>query len=504
MVLPGFVKFLGGLVIALLVLGIILGVAGFLAVRNLDPNMFRTEFEKYLAQQTGFRVELGEIKFQWRPQPQLQVAGFTLYHPQSLEKVLQSEQVRIDADLASIWQKHFNISQIVIQNPEIFIKRGRGGVWNWQVAKAPLAEPAPKTLQEGLIPTAEASEGSGNVSLKDLGNVAQGWKFGVGKILIRGATVHFVDETVQPAYKLEIENLETEILQKEPNAPFHFTASATLFNAAKRNLDAEGALDLRSRSLDLVLRYGPEKAMFKGLLKAVGNVPDFEGSLEVRDLDIESVTPSVYKNADHLTGRLTTKTQLSFQGANPDSIKRSLKGQGTLEIKDGALRNRNLVKEVFDRLSPVLAITSALGGELPPELNEMLKDRDTPFQSLRAAYNVQSGLAKMTGFQLVHPNYQLTGQGTYGVLDQRIDGSMQLLLSSAISAYLVQKIHEMQFLADRSGQVLIPFRYSGVFPDTAVQPDLPYITSRLMQSGAEQLLNRGLEQLSKYLERKKK
>jgi hypothetical protein len=81
---------------------------------------------------------------------------------------------------------------------------------------------------------------------------------------------------------------------------------------------------------------------------------------------------------------------------------------------------------------------------------------------------------------------------------------MELLLSKNISAYLMKKIREMELLADRNGQVMIPFRYSGVLPDAAVQPDIPYVTSRLMQKGAEQLLNRGLEELSKYLERKRK
>ena len=138
----------------------------------------------------------------------------------------------------------------------------------------------------------------------------------------------------------------------------------------------------------------------------------------------------------------------------------------------------------------------------------MLKDRDTPFQSLQATCDVQAGLAKMSGFQLIHPNYQLTGQGTYGVPDRRMDSSMQLLLSPAISAYLIKKIHEMQFIADRNGRVVIPFRMGGVFPNIAIQPDLSYVTSRfasqLVQNGTEQLLNRGLEELSKYLERKKK
>jgi len=507
MVLRDFLKFLGGLLAALLILGMVLGVAGYFAIRNLDPNMFRIEFEKYLTQQTGFRVELGGIKLQWKPQPRLQVDGLKLYHPKTLEKILQSDHVRIDANLASIWKKHFSVSQVVIQSPEIFLRRNREGIWNWQVGQktaAPVPAAASTLSQRGLIPTAEASEGSKSVSLGSVGRVAGGWKFGVGKILVRDATLHFTDETVKPAYKLVIEKLETKVRQKAPNAPFHFKASGTAFNSAKKNLEAEGDLDLEAQSLDFLLRYGPEKASFKGRLKIVNAQPHFEGTLEVRDLDMESVIPEAYKKGDYVAGRLGAKAQLSFDGANPDLLKRSLKGQGTIEIRDGALRNRNLIKEVFDRLSPVLAITNALGGELPPELSEMLKDRDTPFQSLQVACGVEAGTVRVSEFRLTHPSYLLSGQGTWGILDMRVDGAMQLLLSQSISAYLTKKVHEMELLADRSGQVVIPFRYSGVFPDAAVQPDLGYIGSRLLQGGTEQLLSQGLDQLSKYLERKKK
>jgi hypothetical protein len=507
MVLRGFLKFLGGFLAALLILGIILGAAGYFAIRNFDPNMFRAELEKHLTQQTGVRVELGNIKFQWKPQPQLQVAGLKFYHPKSLEKILQSGQVRIDANLTSVLRKHFSMSQVVIQSPEIFLKRNREGIWNFQAVKEPAA-PVPAAAsarpQGGFIPVAEASEGNESISLKNLDRVTQGWEFGIGKILVRDAAIHFTDETVEPAYRLEIEKLEVEVRRKTPASLFHFTAGGSVFNSSKRNLEAEGDLDLGSQSLDLLLRYGPEKAVFKGRLKVITAQPHFEGTLEVHGLDIEAVIPAVYKKGEYVAGRLNTKAQLSLEGANPAMLRRSLKGQGTIEILDGALRNRNLIKEVFDRLSPVLAITNALGGELPPELSEMLKDRDTPFQSLQVACGAQTGTVRVSGFHLVHPNYQLSGQGTYGILDKRVEGSMQLLLSPSISAYLMKKIHEMELIADRNGQVMIPFRYSGVFPDAAVQPDLGYIGSRLLQGGTDQLLNRGLEQLSKYLERKKK
>jgi hypothetical protein len=76
---------------------------------------------------------------------------------------------------------------------------------------------------------------------------------------------------------------------------------------------------------------------------------------------------------------------------------------------------------------------------------------------------------------------------------------MQLQLSQSISGYLMKKIREMELIADPDGRIMIPFRYSGVFPETSVQPDLADITSRLLRGGAGQLLNHGFERLSKIL-----
>jgi len=96
-------------------------------VRNIDPNTFRTELEEFLTEQSGYRTELGEIKLQWRPQPQFRVDGLKFYQPQTFEKLLQADQVRIDVDPISIWRKRFNMPQIVIQSPEIFLGRiGKG------------------------------------------------------------------------------------------------------------------------------------------------------------------------------------------------------------------------------------------------------------------------------------------------------------------------------------------------------------------------------------------
>ena len=502
MVVRIFKKILVGYFGAAIILGVILGLAGFFVLWNFDADKYRHEFEQELTQQTGFLVELGSVRLSWRPAPELQISGLKVFHPQSLEKLLQSDLVLIDIDLSSVWRKRFGASRGVIQRPEIFLKRDRRGVWNWQAGDSPAVSPvagAPMLSQWRLIPVAEAAEGPGIILEKSLDSVTHGWKFGVGKILVHDATVHMADETVEPAFELDVTHLEAEVRQKTYASLFHFNAAGHVFNSEKLNLETQGDMDLASKSLDLTLGYGPGKVTFKGRLKVIHSMPHFEGALEIRDLDVAPLIPAAYKTGEYISGRLSTQAQVSLDGANPAIIKRSLAGQGTSGIMDGALRNRNVIKEVFDRLSPVLAVTNALGGQLPPELNQMLKGRDTPFQSLQVSYAVEAGGVRVQSFQLIHPNYQLSGKGIYGILDQRVNGSMELLLSKTISAYMIQKIRELSMIADRSGQIMIPFRYGGVVPDAVVQPDLPYIAAKMLQGGADQFLSQGLEKLNKIL-----
>lgn len=497
MVLRGFVKFLSVLGMLAILLAVLLGVFSYFAIRNLDPNVFRAELEKQLQQQTGYRVDLGNISLKWGPQVTIQADRLVIFHPQTLEKLLQSNHVQIHADLASLWRKHFRMSRAVIQDPQVSLQRKADGSWNWQILPSEIPQ---VTVAPGIAKVPSLWKNFCGIFIS-IGT--QNWKFDFDKIEVQNGDVRYADETIQPAYQLQIQKIAAEIREKSAGTVFHFSAQGAMFQATSNNFSAEGDWDRTAQSLDLGLDYGPRKALFKGNLKLVRNTPHFEGEVNVRDLDLDSVIPAVYKKGEYVSGQLNAAMQLSFDGANLTIIKRSLAGQGTLQVRNGALKNRNLIREVFDRLSPVVSMTNALGGELPPEVAEMVQGPDTPFQSLDLSCVVASGLVQVESFQLQHANYQVLGKGSYGLLDQNIGSMIQLVLAPSISSYLVKKIHELSYLADRMGQISIPFRYGGVFPDLSVQPDLAYVTSRLLRVGAEEIFNKGLEKLSKFLEKKK-
>jgi len=328
------------------------------------------------------------------------------------------------------------------------------------------------------------------------------WVVVFGNIEIKDGTVHYSDETVQPAYAAQIVKCEVEILPKNELSSFHGTLRGMIWQAVQRSIEAEGDLDLVEQALNFKFRYDKDRADLKGVLKLVQNIPHFEGTLKIQGLDLETLVPEAYKKGEYLAGILDSDLKLSFDGANPDSILQSLDGDGRVGITNGSLRNRNLVREIMEKMSPVIAVAGLFGGQLPPEVGELMKGDNTDFKQAAVQFSAARGKVTIQEFYLDHPDYQLAGKGTYGLLSQKIDLAASLKFSQSITDYLVKKIHELEALCSPGGLLIIPFRYSGTIPDAAVTPDLQYIGSRLLQTSAQQLIDKGLKKLSKYLEPK--
>lgn len=502
MVVRQIVKFLIILLIALIIILTVLAGVVFYSIRNFDPNTVRAELEKAFATQTGLGVELGEVKFVWGVQPEFQIDSLKLFSSkESLgrEKILQSNLIRLRTDLTGITKKRFFMPSLVIQNPEILVKRNAAGLWNW---KPPAAASTKKSSADDSSFAQESKRFSTRV-IAWTQALTSGWVVGFGTIEVQGATVYFTDETAKPVIQQEIRNLNFQIQPQSLMKVFRFEAKGSVLNSPEPNVEAEGELDIASRSLDLVCRYGADEVFLKGTMRFEGVMPHFQGLLKIRALDLDSVTPESYKSGEYVTGFLSMQTQFSFDGMDRDQVLRTLKGQGSFEIRDGAYKNRNLVKEVFDRIGPVIAISQALGGELPPEVHQMMRGTDTPFQMLAFQGFMSNGTVTISRADLTHKDYQLAGKGTCEILAERVDATLQLVCAQGISSYLIKKIRELEYLADRKGQVVIPFRYSGILRGAVVQPDLAYITQQLLQSGVQQLVDHGLAKLYKLLEPKK-
>jgi len=78
----------------------------------------------------------------------------------------------------------------------------------------------------------------------------------------------------------------------------------------------------------------------------------------------------------------------------------------------------------------------------------------------------------------------------------------KLVLYEELSAFLIKKVKELESLQNASGRLVIPFVYRGNLPGAKVYPDLNYVASSLIQGRGEELLAKGIDKLTEFLEKK--
>lgn len=504
MVIRSILKFFFGCLVFAVVAALVLGIAGFLILKSLDPNIFRVELEKYLTQKTGFRIELGKLQFEPGAQTRLTVEMLKCYNPQSLEKLLQSDMITAELDLTSLLRKRFWMPTVKIQNPEVFLRRRSEGAWNWQrEAKSETSLPPD---QAGSQSGTNGDSGGKVAPDGKLVSIPGGtpkipisWEFGLGRLDVDDGTIHYVDETIQPSFALDIVKCDVEVLSNAALSAIRFVVNASVYNVVERKIELEGNWDFVSAMVEFNGNYDKDRASMKGLLKLVGSVPKLEGTLQVRDLDLEGVIPETHKTREYMSGILNTDLRLTCEVGNPDTIFRSLTGAGSLRVENGAVRNRNIVKEVMEKI-PVVTPSVQPGTDLPPEIGDLMNNSHTEFQKVTVNFSVDHGKTTLQEFFLIHPNYQLNGQGDYGLLDKHINLDGMLVFSRSLSELFVKRVREIGFLRDRNGLLAVPFSYGGVLPDATVLPDLQYIGNKVLQGGAQELITKGLEKLSQILE----
>ncbi|OQA55889.1 MAG: AsmA family protein [Candidatus Omnitrophica bacterium ADurb.Bin277] len=493
MVLRKILKFISDFFLLVLVLIMILGISGFFLAKTVDPNIFRSELEKHLTQKTGLRVELGNIRFSFGLRIRLALDTLKFYNPKSLEKLLQSDSVVMETDLWAIIRKKFWIPLVRIENPEVFIKRRVDGNWNWQRPDAGTGADGHETALSVSSTPVPTEKFPGRLARRDIG---------FGKIEIDDGTIHYADETVQPAFVMDIVKCDAEVISAPPLSAVHLSMTASVWNGGEKKIALEGEWDTISRSLDLSFRYDRDRISFKGIMRLIRSLPRFEGAVQVRELDLGSAMLETYQKGEYVAGILNADLRFSSDGGNPAILMRSLAGSGSIRIRDGAIKNRNLIKEILEKTSPVIAVAALVEGEIPAEMTGMMQGPDTDFQKTTVDFSVENGVVSVNNFLLMHPDYQLDGTGTHTLHERKVDISSSLVFSKSISEYFVKKIHELKAVRDRNGLVTIPFRCMGTLSDVVVVPDLPYISSRIVQVGAQELLTKSIERLMKLLEPK--
>jgi hypothetical protein len=189
-----------------------------------------------------------------------------------------------------------------------------------------------------------------------------------------------------------------------------------------------------------------------------------------------------------LQGTLSLSFQGTVTGSGPDAL-RTLAGQGQLLLEEPVVRNLNLLREVFGKLSLIPGLAATLEERLTPEYREKFREKDTYLETIDWPFSASQGALTFNSIALRTDTFRLQGAGGVSLDRMFLNARTMLLIDPELSLALIQSVNELQYLADAEGFVQIPLNIQGALPKISVSPDLQYVTSKLAISKTRDVLN---------------
>jgi hypothetical protein len=169
-----------------------------------------------------------------------------------------------------------------------------------------------------------------------------------------------------------------------------------------------------------------------------------------------------------LTGRLGGKGHFLRQnGANGGGGKETLNGFGEIAVRQGVIKNFNLISELLLRGSGTV-ISAASKARLSTGLAALASRTDTPFELLRADFTIADRRVVTEQLEFTTPDYTVTAAGWIG-FDRSTHWSGSLILSPQLTQEVQRDYRLIRYLLDRRGRLAISFRADGKLPELAVR-----------------------------------
>ncbi len=192
-------------------------------------------------------------------------------------------------------------------------------------------------------------------------------------------------------------------------------------------------------------------------INASGSVPVLSVNENVRDVSLGSLARAMFKQ-ENVTGTINGSFKLSGRGENLAAIQRSLGGNMSMELIDGAWEGTDLWYELR-RARALYKQEPAPEPELPAR---------TQFSSVKATGPVTDGVFRNNDLFAQLPFMQLTGKGSVDFAAAEVDYRMTARI-----------LENPEFAADATAEELdefteakIPLRITGSLADPTIAPDI--------------------------------
>jgi AsmA protein len=234
-----------------------------------------------------------------------------------------------------------------------------------------------------------------------------------------------------------------------------------------------------------IIRIDPQSELYSGKLVATSviNVQQAEPR-STATMKLDAVLAGrLLKDVldkDIVEGALSSDLNLQFSGIDPQSIRRTLTGQGLLSFKDGAIVGIDLANMVRN-------VQAAFGlAERPTE-----KPR-TDFSEMLLPFTMKDGVTQINEAQLNSPLLRVSSNGTVDLVEEMLD--------VRVSPKFVATLVGQEDVREERAGIMVPVLIQGPLTEPRFRPDLQGMLQQQLPGDLEQRKQEAQKEIEKKKE----
>ncbi|HOW58367.1 MAG TPA: AsmA family protein [Candidatus Omnitrophota bacterium] len=215
--------------------------------------------------------------------------------------------------------------------------------------------------------------------------------------------------------------------------------------------------------------------------------------VKVDKLKIENLTTSLPQAGPQAKGLLSVVVRGNLTGQTPEDIQQTITAEGTVTLEQAVITHLNILREVFQKLSVIPGLVEKLLMRLPKNYQEKLKTEDTQLKTVQFPFLVKSGVVRLPQIDVSTDSFQVTGSGTYGLVQSDVAGTAVLAIEPDLSGAMIRSVEELQYLTNEKKEIQVPLAIQGRIPKVTVMPDLQFVASKIAAQKAKEVIGGYLE-----------
>ena len=201
----------------------------------------------------------------------------------------------------------------------------------------------------------------------------------------------------------------------------------------------------------------------------------------ISGMDLKALLPRLSPElADGFEGRINLEASLKGWGDDWATIQKTLHGEGKTEIRNGVLKDINLVRRVLSRVTGLPGVGNLIGSTLSPRYGGLFTARETRYDTLGASFQVEEGRILTRDVVLSAADYTVRARGSMG-FDSTMSWDAALSLSPSLTRELMRSHRNIRYAADDQGRLKVPFRLAGPLPRMDPNPDVKALAALIRE-----------------------